>query len=152
MANPTVFPKLRGGPELTTRAQDSVDIVLRPLAQAVGATPIMGAPAPPWLAPGLQNGFINLTAGFVPAGYHRDALGYVWARAVLQSTPGAAAGTTLFELDPGYRPLFSLLFAVYGDAATLQFIVITPTGLIQNQVAMAAGTNIGFHVSFLAEQ
>jgi len=154
MGIPTVFPKLRGG-EVTAeqaRALDNVDAVLRPMAQALSKTPIMGAPPPGWVRPALLADFVNLGGGFATVGYAKDALGYVWLKGLLSTPAGQAAGTHVMTLDPGYRPSESVVFPCYGNAATAQFISIDPGGAVFSQVIIAAAGTIGFYVSFLAEQ
>lgn len=152
MAAPSQFLQLRVD-ELSSRVQDNINATLRPLAEAIGATPIMGAPPPAWIAPSLVNGFANQGLGFAVAGYHKDALGYVHAKGVIldSTAAGIAANTAAFTFGKGYRPAETLLIPAYGAAATVQFLSVSPAGVVTVLVALAASARLGFYFSFLAE-
>ena len=154
MGTPAVFTKLLGENELSSRVQQAIDSTLRPLAAAVGATPIMGAPAPAWRATDLLNGWTNLNAtnaAFPPLGYHKDALGYVHLRGYL------VAGTlnvSCAVLPPMYRPAFRLTFPgyVFNGASTTGDIEVREDGNIVLLVP-ALTTNVALDsITFLAEQ
>lgn len=150
------FPKLRGENAQSSRTQDNISQQLQPIAQALAKTPIMGAPAPGWIAPSLLNGFANLgTVGgnnYAVAGYHRDALGYVHIKGVVMIAAGAAAGLPIFALPGGYRPAEWNRFAVDGNGATFNALTVHPDGRIWPELLIAAGGTIDLAISFLAEQ
>lgn len=153
MSVPTVFPKLRGVGvnEHAARAQDNTDIVLRPLAQALSQTPIMGV-APVWTALALNSAFANFGGQFATAAYYKDALFRVWSKGVLVTAAGVGAGATVATFPPGFRPRETQRKAVEGNGATVQFISIDPTGVCAVEVAVGAGGTLDFDFSFLAEQ
>lgn len=155
MPAPSQFAKLRDQ-EHSSRVQDNIDATLRPLAEALNSTPIMGAPPPPWIRPDLLNGFVNLVAvlgGLSSiAGYHRDALGYVHVKGTLYHVAGVAAMTPIMVFPPGYRPKETQTFPVKGPGAAIQYINITPDGTVSPIVALAGADSCDFAFSFLAEQ
>ncbi len=155
MGTPTVFPKLRGDgvTEGQSRSQDNVDTVLRPMAQALSKTPIMGAPPPGWTPIVLAAGFAYTTTNQKLPAFQKDALGYVWAGGGgIQHAAGCAAGTTMFTFPIGHRPSSIIHFAVKGSGATAQFLEVRSNGDVQVEVLIAAGGFIDFFFSFLAEQ
>ncbi len=149
-SSPSKFLQLRTE-EHSSRVQDNINATLRPLAQAVGATPIMGAPPPAWISPNLLADFVNVGGGSATAGYHRDALGYVHIKGLVSTAAGTAANTTIFTIAMGYRPKESLLLPVFGTAGAVQFVTITPAGAVQARLLIAAGGSIGLNVTYLAE-
>ncbi len=146
------FPKLRGIDTQASRTQDNIAQQLQPIALALAQTPIMGAPAPAWIAPSLLGGFANFGGAFAVAGYHRDALGYVHTKGTFLVTAGAAAGTQIMLFPSGYRPRELARLSVVGDAGTAQFIEVAPTGIVTVGVAVPAPGSCDFFFSFLAEQ
>lgn len=152
MANPA-FPKLRKQDDAqSSRAQDSIDSVLRPVAAALTKTPIMGAAPPAWIAPDLLNGFVNLAGQFATIGFHRDCLGYVHCKGVLIHSVGCAASTTIMVFPVGYRPARTQRFAVEGAGYAIQFVDVKATGVASNDVLIAPGGTMDFAFTFLAEQ
>src|SRR5258706_752558 len=151
MGNPTQFPRLRDEKQpLVSRTQDSVNIVLGPLAERLNATPIMGV-VPVWTAPDLNAAFAN-GAGFAVAGYYKDSLMRVWSKGVLVTAAGVAAGATVLTFPSGFRPKETQRKAVEGNGATAQFISISPAGVCTVEVAVCAGGSLDIDFSFLAEQ
>ena len=146
----SVFPKLRS-PEHDARTQDNVDVVLRPVAQALAQTPIMGAAAPAWVAPSLLNGFTNTGGARALAGIHKDALGYVHGQGALTHAAGTAAGTQILLLASGYRPRNTIRIAVPVTPGA-QWVEITPSGVLTTGFAIAAAGEIELSFIFLAEQ
>ena len=154
MPGPSVFSKLLGENESSSRIQQAIDATLRPVAMALAVTPIMGAAAPAWRATDLLNGWTNLNAtnaAFPPLGYHKDALGYVHLRGYL------VAGTlnvSCAVLPPMYRPAFRLTFPgyVFNGASTTGDIEVREDGNIVLLVP-ALTTNVALDsITFLAEQ
>ena len=78
------FPILRGLDAQQSRTQDNVSQVLTPVAKALQNTPIMGAPPPSWILPSLLNGYASFGLGTAAPAFHRDALGYVHLKGLLQ--------------------------------------------------------------------
>lgn len=150
----SVFSKLLGDSEATSRIQQSIDATLRPVAAALAATPIMGAPAPPWLALDLLGGWTNLNVTnklFPPAGHHKDALGYVHLRGYLVAGTLNVAGA---KLPGGYRPAYRLTFPAYvfNGASVTGDIEVRADGNIMLLVP-AGTTNVALDsIIFLAEQ
>lgn len=151
MSSPA-FLKVRAKDADPSRVQDSINATLEPIAKSLNATPIMGAPPPVWVRPDLLNGFVNLGGGWALASYHRDALGYVHGQGRITHVAGTAAGTTIFTLPTGYRPLLGVVISVRGSGGVAQAAVITPAGLVYNDLVIAAGGDMGLWFTFLAER
>lgn len=150
MATPSQFLKLRGEGQ-PARAQDNISATLTPIANALGATPIMGANPPPWIAMDLLGGVVATTAQRVPT-YHRDALGYVWAGGSFTAPGGGLLATAVVWTFPmGYRPESAIHFVAQSVGA-LQFLTVAPNGDVSvDQAVLGAGVT-QFYFSFLAEQ
>lgn len=147
------FPKLRGADPQGSRTQDSISQQLQPAAVALAATPIMGAPPPPWIYPGLLNTGVwqQRAAPEAKPAYHRDALGYVHARVAVNNVSGVLTAMTLWFLPIGYRPAVRLDFAVTSpETLQISFIQVEPDGTVSG-IAPAGYSVIGCF-SFLAEQ
>lgn len=151
MASPSQFLKLRG-PEQPTRAQDNIAGTLEPIAKALNATPIMGAPPPAWIPMSLVGGFAFTGLGQVMPEYSKDALGYVWVRGAIVNAAGCAVNTVFTTFPIGYRPSYSAHFAIKGNAATAQFVGVDSNGNAYVEVAVAAGGFTDMYFAFLAEQ
>lgn len=148
VSGPTQFQKLRGEGQ-PARTQDNVGAVLNPLAQAVGKTPIMGAPPPPWIRAALLNGFAELDSPYPPTSFHRDALGYVHARVSIQHAAGAAT-VDVMEFPQGYRPDSSMLVTGSDGAGVFFEFTLDESGVLQNITTFAAGDAAQFSFTFLA--
>jgi len=59
-----------------------------------------------WIAPALQNGWVDQGGGTTPAGYYKDTLGIVHLRGHI-ITGTFVDGTLLFTLPVGYRPSYA---------------------------------------------
>jgi len=85
-----------------------------------------------WIAPTLQNGWVNFgnsdpSAGtFDSAGYCKDSIGFVFLKGLLR----AGTGTTIFILPVGYRPSLRKIFISYGSSTGQIRIDILPTGVV----------------------
>ena len=152
MAAPSRFLKLRAGEDAqSSRVQDSIDATLGPIADRLNQTPIMGAAAPAWISPSLLADFVNVT-GQAPAGYHKDALGYVHGKGRVSTAAGQAANVALFVLGSGYRPKEPQSFPVRGNGATFQSLTVAVNGSVSIDVLIAAGGTVDLAFTFLAEQ
>ena len=146
-----VFPKLyESGNTHSSRVQDSIDTVLRPVASAVNATPIGGAPPPAWVRPVLVAPWLDFGGEFAVSAYHKDALGYVHLKGVVMNTSGGAVSSVVTVLPPGFRPAATNRFSV-GSSAD-QTIVITLAGSVTPNLAVPGGNALDIGpLSFLAE-
>jgi hypothetical protein len=151
MPGPSQFQKLRGEGQ-NSRVQDNIDATLGPIAKALNATPIMGAPPPAWIRPDLAAGFADFGAPYAAVAYHRDALGYVHVKGLVTSAAGVGAFSTVFTLPIGYRPIERHRYASEGTAGTFQALQLGTDGAIMNVVAVAAGGYASIEFTFLAEQ
>lgn len=132
--------------------QDNIQGVLGPVAQALQATPIMGAAPPAWILGSPLNDFVTpSTAGFMPISFHRDALGYVHVQMSVTHVAGIAALSNIFQLPMGYRPSVTLPFAGMGSLGAYQGVFVLATGFVQNRLIMAANDVLYANFSFLAE-
>lgn len=149
---PTRFSKLRSAtqPELS-RAQDAVARTLEPLAGAVGRTPIMGAPPPPWLSPAQMLADFAAVAARPPR-YHKDALGYVHGKGAVSTAAGQAAGTPIFLLPQGYLPGEPVYLPVRYSAGTVMNLTIQTDGTVLPQQLIVAGGSVELTFFFLAER
>lgn len=151
MSSPTQVQKLRG-PAHDARTTDNVSAVLNPLAEAVGNTPIMGAPPPAWVRPSLLADFTQVTTLQLTS-YHRDALGYVWLRIALSTAAGALAQAQLFELPLGYRPDGDMAApGLNGTTGAANAIIVEQSGEVRTGAALAAGESVVAYFPFLAVQ
>lgn len=141
------FPILRGLDALVSRLQDNIAAFVEPTVTTLGATPIMGAAAPSWIAPSPLNGWTNNGGGYATLGYHRDALGYVHFRGLVVA---GTLNTEAFTLPLGYRPKLRLTFACYASPGGAQADV-RQDGLVV-LFCPAGTTSVALEViSFLAE-
>lgn len=144
------FPVLRGPDAQQSRVQDNVQGVLGPVAQALQSTPIMGAAPPAWIQPDLLNGWTNLGGTAAPAGFHKNALGYVYVRGQL------AAGTlsaVMWSLPRGYRPGYPLVMLVecFNGAVVSAYLEVRINGdVFIAAPALTTDASLGT-ISFLAE-
>jgi hypothetical protein len=152
MGNPTVFPKLRGSTVESTQArtQDNTDIVLRPIAEALGRTPIMGV-APVWTALELNPLYTRFDNFYAAPGYYVDALMRVWVKGVLTSAAGAPGGTRIASLPLSARPKEGQIYSVNGGAAYHR-ISMRPDGDILDLTGTGAGGSLSIDFSFLVGQ
>ena len=151
MSAPANFLKLRGIDATQTRTQDNINGTLAPVAAALGATPIMGAPPPAWIRPDILNGYGQLAAPLPLCAYHKDALGYVHTKIALDHAAGAVAGTVAFVYGSGYRPSETLTFSGCDAAGVLMAMTLDSAGNLSNLAALAAADTVRMCFSFLAE-
>lgn len=146
----TRIQKLRGDGQ-PSRVQDNVAAILDPLAEAVGNTPIMGAPPPSWVRPvKLYADFTQVTT-LQQTAFHRDALGYTWLKFALSTAAGAATQAQLFDLPLSYRPSEDIaLVGLNGTTGAANAIIIESSGEVRTGVALAAGNSVVAYFSFLA--
>jgi hypothetical protein len=107
-----------------------------------------------WIAPTLLNGWVNTdTTTYNGVGFYKDEMGIVHLRGNIKSGT-ASAGTALFYLPVGYRPLSGSMFTVStnnGTSDVLGRINVWASG----QVAIYAGSNSWLSlegITFRAEQ
>jgi hypothetical protein len=155
---PTQLNKLRGDGQ-PSRVQDNVGQVIDPLAKAVGKTPIMGAPPPPWIRPNIEAASNyeqapSSTAVPLPLlSYHKDALGYVHGRiAVLAKAGGAAANAVVWVMPSGYRPEAFELWTLSDGAGLVWEMAAYPNGNVTMISALAAGDVAIGSFLYLAER
>lgn len=165
MVAPNSTLKLRGEGH-DSRTTDNVSAVLNPLAQAVGATPIMGSPPPSWIRADYRSGAAMAATGFLdvaPASvagatpqqtiFHRDALGYVWMHVAAVTAAGVAGGAAMLTLPQAYRPAQpSTMPAFNATTGALNQLTISVAGVVATVPAVGAGQSVVGYFSFLAEQ
>ena len=152
MAGSPGFSKIRSSDPIISRVQDMIADQVNPAAKAWAATPIMGAPPPPWVGLSLLADFVNAGGGEAVAASHLDALGYVHLKGLILTAAGTAAGTLIMTLPAGQRPKETQRFAVRGNTATAQFLKLLPTGALSHDIVIAAGGTLSLSISYLAEQ
>jgi hypothetical protein len=83
-----------------------------------------------WIAPALQNGWVNHSAEWADAGYYKDDFGLVHIKGLIKN--GTTTATTLlFTLPAGYRPVEHEMFAQMssdGTNKTATSIKVASTG------------------------
>lgn len=148
---PNRFPKLRGPDGMLSRVQDNVDLVLGPVAKALGATPIMGAAAPAWVPLVILSPlWAQLALPEAQGAVHKDALGYVWTKGTYSSAAGDPSGTTVVQYPVGYRPKERL--RVMAPSNGLVYLLMEPDGSVITGLAVPAGGSISLSgLTFLAE-
>jgi len=144
---------LRGVDPTQTRAHDQAANLLNPIASALGKTPILGAPPPPWvrLTPGTGlSGVVTSTEDLSPA-YHVDALGYVHLSGGVTSAVGVGALTVAFTLPPEARPTKTRPLVGFGNGGAPAGYTVGPTGAVTMYAALGPGQTTYFDgIIFLA--
>jgi len=103
-----------------------------------------------WIAPTLQNSWVNYGSGFDAVGYMKDALGFVHIKGFVKSGTTTAA-TVLFTLPAGYRPGGNTyLTSGFGAGGTINAWELQTDGDVLVQLANATYSSLG-HIVFLAE-
>lgn len=119
-------------------------------ARAVHPAGLQSKLAPPaWIAPTLQNGWVNYGPGDTTAGYLLDALGFVCLKGLLKS---GTIGSAFFTLPVGFRPSETYRFTTAtGGSSSASLVSVNPDG----RVVCAIGSNTFVAVDgvrFKAEQ
>lgn len=78
-----------------------------------------------WIAATLMNGWQNYGGNFAPAGYYKDALGFVHLRGGIRN---GSIPNTAFQLPAGFRPHYSQAYAQYSASDTLARIDVVTSG------------------------
>lgn len=103
-----------------------------------------------WTPPSLINAWANTGAGFSPAGFIRDSMGFVHCRG---NIVGGVNGSICFVLPVGFRPVaFGNYAMAAGNAGSTVYAQVAPTGAVE--VVLTAGTIGGVsleNILFLAE-
>jgi hypothetical protein len=100
----------------------------------VGSTAINYTPA--WVAPTFAGTWANFGSGNLPAGYMKDANGFVHLRGAIAT---GTINTTAFTLPAGYRPSLNVNFACASNSA-FGYLSITSAGVVNP----AVGSNVWF--------
>lgn len=90
-----------------------------------------------WQVPALLNGWTNYGFGFAPSAYYKDKEGRTHLQGLI-SGGTIAAGTVLFVLPPGYRPVAGILMFTVNSTGSFGRIDVLPTGEVK---LMQASTN-----------
>lgn len=107
-----------------------------------------------WHAPTFANSWINYNAGFAPAGYRKDAAGYVRLRGLVAS---GTMSTAIFTLPVGSRPGYTLIFTAHAGGGLARIDVQASGPVIVAGYVNATGAvgNNGYvsleGITFLAE-
>lgn len=149
MSGPNQLQKLRGEGQ-ATRVQDNIGQILNPLAARVNATPIGGAPPPPWIRPSLVGGYSQAAAPQPVCAYHKDALGYVHTKLSMTHATGPAAGVVAFTYGLGFRQGEVLTFTLADGFGLSVMMVVSPNGEISNLTPIPAGDDVRGYFVFLA--
>lgn len=100
-----------------------------------------------WIAPTLNNGWINYGAPLPNVGYYKDNLGIVHLRGVVKN--GTIGYTSIFTLPSGYRPANELWFIV-SSYNTDGKLVISSNGPVQ--LIIGSNTSVSLDgITFKAE-
>lgn len=105
-----------------------------------------------WVAPTLQNSWVNYGSGFGDAGYRMRPGGIVELRGLVTGGTYGAAGTTqAFTLPEGYRPSQRMFFGIHNTGNAMGRIDIFDTnGRVQP--SYGAGYAVLDGITFLAEK
>lgn len=98
--------------------QRALTDILRPLLRKVNALTTADAE---YTAPTLLNGWVDFGAGYNPAGYMLDGLGFVHLRGLIKL---GAMYSPAFQLPPGFRPAYDEYMATIAGNA---FASVTTT-------------------------
>lgn len=100
---------------------------------------------PAWIAPTLQNSWVNFDATHNSAGYYKDQFGVVYLKGLIKNGV-VVPGTVLFTLPLGYRPKNVCVIIVPSNEAYGR-INIDPTGGVSVVVGSAAWLSLD-NISF----
>lgn len=81
--------------------------------------------APAYTAPTFLTGWSNVGAGWMPAGYTKDALGVVHLRGLIKKSGGTG---NIFQLPTGYRPLAAVQFPARCGDSTMCAVIVNANG------------------------
>jgi hypothetical protein len=102
-----------------------------------------------WQVPLLVNGWINYGFGFAPSAYYKDKEGRIHLQGLI-SGGTTAAGTLLFVLPPGYRPVAGILMFTVNSAGSPGRIDVLPNGEVKLMQASTSSylnlTGISFRI------
>lgn len=101
-----------------------------------------------WVAPTLQNSWVNYGGIYAAAGYYKDSLGIVRLRGLVKN--GTVGGVAAFTLPVNYRPSADIILTVTSNNAWGQ-VRVTSTGAVQMYQGSATWFSIE-NLSFKAEQ
>lgn len=133
------------------RQSDSIATAYNRVADAVSRTPILRGELPAWIHPStLGADIVNVGGGAAVAAFHKDCLGYVHSRGVLQTAAGFAAGTVIWTFPLGMRPTELIYFS--DQTAAGRSYYVAPSGAFVANTVLAAGGFLALAFSFLAEQ
>jgi hypothetical protein len=111
----------------TAPAKQLFDAINQQLAQINAWIRSVATQPGSWIAPTLENGWVNFGGEWTPAGYIKDALGFVHIQGTIKS---GTSGKAAFVLPAGYRP-GGLMAAPRDDAGpTLGAVEISPAGQV----------------------
>jgi hypothetical protein len=102
-----------------------------------------------WISPTLLNGWVNFGGSEAIIGFYKDELGMVRLKGTIKSGT-ATAGTTLFYLPVGYRPLEKIPFAVDSNGAYGRIDILS-SGAVQIQAGVSGALTLN-NITFRAEQ
>lgn len=110
--------------------------------------------APQWITPTLLNSWVNYGAGYDPAGYLKDPLGFVHLRGQIKS---GTVNSTVFVLPVGYRPSGQNQFANVdngggGTYGTVAAVYVDGAGTVSIFGSQAPTFATLSGITFLAEQ
>lgn len=106
-----------------------------------------------WIAPTLQNSWVNFGGTVPPAGYYKDEFGQVRLRGFIKDGTATAA-TLLFTLPVGYRPAYSFYCPCVCNNGTADVFASYTVGA-DGTVRFNTGANVWFSldsITFRAEQ
>jgi hypothetical protein len=87
-----------------------------------------------WIEPTLLNGWENYGSGFSNIAYFKDEFDFVHLRGLIKSGT-AAAGTDLFVLPNGYRPLENKFYPIT-NVFVFKTITVKSDGVVELSVAV----------------
>ena len=149
---PLGFPTLPelADPGFRDALQRDIDDLSRGLGTAVAAS----TSVTPWTgvgsAPAFQNGWVNVGGGTAVTAFYKDRLGNVTVKGHVTT---GTAGTAVFTLPTGYRPLERYDFAITRpDTGAASMATILSTGDVI-PTGGAGNTHVSLDgISFRAEQ
>jgi hypothetical protein len=100
-----------------------------------------------WTAPTLTNSWVNYGGAQEPAGYRKDASGFVHLRGFIKNGSVSAAA---FTLPAGYRPAYDVYAPVVSSGA-FGYCIVTQAGLVMAYNGSSSWFSFA-GITFLAEQ
>lgn len=88
-----------------------------------------------WHTATLVNGFTHAEFGWAPVAWYKDTFGRVYLRGVAHCPADVPAGTTMFTIAEGFRPVYSHQFVCPTTDTGFETVTIGTSGAVVHDTA-----------------